>query len=178
MIIDVIALLLLVIAIFKGSSRGLIVAVFSFLGFIIGLAAALKLSTAVAAYIGDNTTISQRWLPVIAFIVVFVIILLLVRLGARLVEKAIRIVMLGWLNKLGGIIFYILIYFFIFSIILFYAVQLHIIKPEVTSASSTYKYIQPIAPKMMSIIGHILPFFKDMFQDLLNFFQNISDKHR
>lgn len=178
MFIDVIALVLLLVAIFKGMRKGLIVALFSFLGFIIGLAAALKLSAVAAEYIGNNTSISQRWLPVVAFIVVFVIVLLLVRLGARLVERVVKVVMLGWLNKLGGIVFYVLIYFFIFSILLFYAVQLNLIKPEATAASSTYKYIQPIAPKVMNVMGSILPFFKNMFNDLLNFFQNISDKHR
>ena len=77
MLIDIVALVLLVIAIFKGISKGLIVALFSFLGFIIGLAAALKLSTAMAEYIGANVEVSQRWLPFIAFIVVFIIVVLL-----------------------------------------------------------------------------------------------------
>ena len=122
MLIDVIALVLLLVAIFKGMRKGLVVALFSFLGFIIGLAAALKLSAAAAEYIGSNTNISQRWLPVLAFIVVFIIVVFLVRLGAKLVERVVRVAMLGWLNKLGGVVFYILIYFFIFSILLFYAV--------------------------------------------------------
>ncbi len=45
MLIDIIVVILLVMAIFKGLRKGLIVAVFSFLAFLIGLAAALKLST-------------------------------------------------------------------------------------------------------------------------------------
>jgi membrane protein required for colicin V production len=85
--------------------------------------------------------------------------------------------MLGWLNRLGGIIFYILIYFFIFSILLFYVQQLHLIKPEATQASSTYMYIQPIGPWIMNGIGSVIPFFRDMFDQLLQFFQNVSDKN-
>ncbi|HEU4633366.1 MAG TPA: CvpA family protein [Flavisolibacter sp.] len=177
MLIDVITLVLLVLSVFKGFRKGLIVAVFSFLAFIVGLAAALKLSAVVAQYIGSNVNISQRWVPVIAFLVVFFIVVLLVRLGAKMLEGVVQVAMLGWLNRLGGIIFYILIYFFIFSILLFYAQQLHLLKPETTEASVAYPYIQPIGPKIMGILGAVIPVFGDMFNQLLQFFQHISDNN-
>ena len=174
MLIDVIALVLLLLAVYKGFRKGLIVAVFSFLAFIVGLAAALKLSAVVAEYIGSSVNISQRWLPVIAFLVVFFITVLLIRLGAKMLEGVVQVAMLGWLNRLGGIIFYILIYLFIFSILLFYAQQLHLIKPETLTASATYPLIQPVGPKIMSVLGAVIPVFKDMFDQLLQFFQNVS----
>ena len=86
MFIDVVCLLLLLWAIFKGLRNGFIVGVFSFLAFIIGLAAALKLSTVAAEYIGANTNIGERWIPFIAFAAVFLIVVLLVRLGAKAIE--------------------------------------------------------------------------------------------
>ena len=176
MFIDIIVIILLIFAIFKGLRNGLVVAIFSFLAFVIGLAAALKLSTVVAEYLGTNTNISQRWLPVLAFAIVFLIVVFLVRLGAKAIEGMLRLVMLGWLNKIGGIIFYALLYLFIFSIILFYAVQLNIFKPETLETSTTYSYIQPIGPKVISALGVILPFFKNMFAELELFFGGLSEK--
>lgn len=177
MIIDVITLILVIIAFFKGVRKGLIVAVFSFFGFMIGLAAALKLSTVAAGYLSSNANVSHQWLPVLAFLVVFIIAVLLVRIGAKLIEGAARVAMLGWLNRLGGILFFVLIYLFIFSTFLFYTVQLHIIKPETTEASVTYPIVKPIAPVIMDAMGTILPFFKNMFRELLHFFGNLSEKH-
>lgn len=176
MLIDIVAVALLLLSIYKGFRHGLIVAVFSFLAFIVGLAAALKLSAAVAEYIGNNVNISQRWLPVIAFFVVFIIVALLIRLGAKMLEGVVQVAMLGWLNRLGGIFFYILIYFFIFSVLLFYAQQLQLIKPETTETSATYPFIQPIGPKIMSGLGAVIPIFRDMFDQLLQYFQNVSGK--
>jgi membrane protein required for colicin V production len=176
MLIDIIAFVLLMAAIFKGLRKGLIVAVFSFLAFIIGLAAALKLSTAMADYIGDNVAVSQRWLPFIAFIVVFLIVVLLVRLGAKLLQGAVQTVMLGWVNRIGGVVFYVLIYFFIYSILLFYATQLSLIKSETIQASATYDYIAPFGPKLIDVLGSIIPFFRDMFAELLQFFDAVGDK--
>jgi membrane protein required for colicin V production len=174
MFIDIIVLLLLLMALFKGLSKGLIVAVFSFLGFFIGLAAALKLSTVAAVYIGDNVSISQRWLPVLAFAVVFILVVFLVRMGARAIESVIKLAMLGWINKIGGVVLYILLYLFIFSIFLFYAEQLHLINQPAIHASVTYPYLQPLGPKFIEAIGVIFPFFKNMFTELTNFFDGLS----
>ena len=176
MFIDIIAFILLVWAAFKGLRNGLIVGLFSFFAFIIGLAAALKLSAVAAEYIGTNTNIGKRWLPFIAFAGVFLIVVLLVRLGAKAIEGVLRMAMLGWLNKLGGILLYILLHFFIFCIILFYVDQLHLIKKETLEASVLFPYIQPLAPNIIDALGYLLPFFKNMFVELEGFFDGISRK--
>lgn len=174
MLIDIIAFLLLLLSLWKGIRKGLVVAVFSFLAFIIGLAAAIKLSAAAAVYIGNSVNISQRWLPVLAFLVIFFLVVLLVKLGARLIEGALQMAMLGWLNRLGGVFFYFLMYIFIFSILLFYANQLHLIRPATTASSLVYPYVEPMAPKILNGLGYILPVFRNMFDQLLHFFQNVS----
>lgn len=176
MLIDLIAFCLVLLALFKGLQKGLVVALFSFLAFVIGLAAALKLSAVAAAYIGDAVSVSQRWLPVLAFLAVFIIVVLLIRLGAKLIEGALQIAMLGWLNKLGGVFFYALIYFFIFSVLLFYATQLNIIKPATTDSSFSYSFIQPIGPRIINVLGAVLPLFKDLFSELLQFFDDAATK--
>ena len=176
MLIDFIAIGLIVLAIIKGFRKGLVVAVFSLLAFVIGLAAALKLSAVVAEYLGTNINISQRWLPVLAFAIVFFVVVLLVRLGAKIIEGGLQMAMLGWLNKLGGVVFYLLLYFLIFSIILFYATQLNIIKKETAQVSTTYPIVYPIAPVVMDTLGTIIPFFEDMFVELEIFFDHLSKK--
>lgn len=170
MLIDIIALALFLLALFKGLRKGLIVALFSFLAYFIGLAAALKLSVAMAEYIGSNVTVSQRWLPFIAFLLVFLAVVLLVRLGAKLLEGLVQTVLLGWANRLGGFLLYVLVYFFIYSILLFYAAQLHLIKPATIQSSSTYDWIEPYAPGLISWLGAVVPLFKNMFAELLRFF--------
>jgi membrane protein required for colicin V production len=178
MLLDVIAIALLVLAVYKGLRKGLIVALFSFIAFIVGLAAALKLSALAAGYIGDTISISEKWLPVIAFILVFLIVVLLIRLGARLIEKFVQVALMGWLNRLGGVFFYILIYFFIYSILLFYGAQLGIIKSETMEGSTAYQVIAPFAPGVIDTLAIVFPFIKGVFEQLLGFFQHLSDNHR
>jgi membrane protein required for colicin V production len=176
MSIDIIVLVLLIIAIFKGLSKGLIVGIFSFFAIIIGLVAAIKLSAVAASYLGDNINISQQWLPVIAFAVVFIIVVLLIRVGARALQNIARIAMLGWLNRLGGVFFFSLIYLFIFSIILFYAGNLNFLNSQTTQYSITFPYLQPLAPKIINGLGSVMPLFQNMFIELSSFFENLSHK--
>ena len=176
MLIDIIFAVLIVIAIIKGFQKGLIIAFFSIIAFIIGLAAALKLSVVAAAYLKDSLNISARWLPFIAFAVVFFMVVILVRLGAKLIEKALQLALLGWLNRIGGIILYVILYTIILSIFLFYAEKLQLVQPATIQSSFTYKFIQPWGPKVMDNLGKIIPIFKDMFTELGNFFSMISNK--
>ena len=174
MAIDLILAILIVLAIIKGYRRGLIVGLFSLVAVIIGLAAAIKLSAVVAVYIGQAVNISDRWLPVISFAVVFIAVLLLIRLGANAIEKTAEMVALGWLNKLGGIILYTVIYITIFSVLLFYAEQVKIVQQETIQKSVMYSFVQPWGPRAIDGFGTVVPVFKDMFAQLEQFFDGVS----
>ena len=174
MLIDILVLILLILAAFKGLRNGLILALFSFLAFVVGLAAAIKLSAVAAAYIGNAVNVSQRWLPVLAFTAVFIVVVLLVKLGAKLVESAVSMMMLGWLNRIGGAVFYALLYIFIFSIVLFYADGVGLIKPETAANSVTYGYIRPLGPYVVRGLAAVVPLFKGMFTELESFFEGVE----
>lgn len=159
-----------------GLRRGLIVAVFSLAALVTGLAAAMKLSAVVASYIGKSVSAADVWLPVISFAIVFIIVYLLVRWAALIIEKTVKMTMLGWLNKLGGVFFYFVLFTTIYSVILFYTIQTGIIKPETKNKSITYSFIQPWGPKAINGLGTALPFFRNIFSDLENYFGNLSEQ--
>ncbi len=174
MIIDIIFAALLVLAIIKGVQRGLIVGLFSFVALIVGLAAALKLSTVVAGYLGQSVNISAEWLPFVSFLAVFIVVVLLIRLGAKAIESAVEVVMMGWLNRLGGILLYIAMYTLVYSVLLFYAAKMNILQTATIEKSLTYEWIAPLGPKVIGVIGSLLPWFKDMFGELTAFFEKLS----
>ena len=176
MLIDLVYAILIVLAVIKGYQKGFVIAVFSILGFIIGLAAALKLSTAVAAWLAGSVNVSARWLPLIAFIGVFLAVVILVRLGANLIEKTLQLALLGWANRIAGIILYAALYTIFGSIVLFYAEKLQLLQPGAIKASITYPFVKPWGPAVMDNIGKLIPWFKDMFAELEDFFNAIPNK--
>ncbi len=176
MLIDFTFAALLILAIIKGYQKGFIIAVFSIIAFVIGLAAALKLSAAVAVYLKDSISISEKWMPFIAFALVFFAVIILVRLGAKLIERTFQAVMLGWANRIAGILLYAILYLIILSIFIFYAEKLQLLREEAIKASQTYSFVQPWGPKVMDNFGKLIPVFKDMFTELGDYFNSLSNK--
>lgn len=174
--IDIIFAILIVIAIFKGYRKGLIIAVFSIVAFIVGLAAALKLSATVAAYLQNSVSISGKWLPFLSFAIVFGLVAVLVSLGGKLIEKTFEMALLGWANRIGGILLFVILYTIIFSILLFYAEKIHLFEEATIQSSKVYPFVKPWGPKVMNAFGTILPIFKDMFTQLSNYFESLSTK--
>jgi len=176
MFIDTTLTILLILAVFKGYRNGFVVAVFSFLAIIIGLAAAMKLSAMVAGWLKETTSVNAAWLPFVSFALIMIGVVLLVRIGARLIQSAMELVLLGWINKLCGIVLYAALYTTVFSVFLFYAEKIHLIKSESLSASRSYAFIKPWGPKAIEIFGRIIPVFKGMFEELSHFFDRIPQQ--
>lgn len=174
MFIDFIFVIILLVACFKGFTKGLIVALFSMLALIIGLAAALKLSAIVSEYLSTETGTTAKWLPFLSFILVFIGVVILVNLAAKLIQKSVELVLLGWVNRLGGVLFYLLLYAIIFSIVLFYVVQLKLVSDETIASSISYPFIKPLGPFVIDKLGEIIPLFKNLFAQLQLFFEALA----
>lgn len=174
--IDIIFAILIAIAIFKGYRKGLIIAIFSIVAFIVGLAAALKLSATVAAYLQNSVSISGKWLPFLSFAMVFGVVAVLVSLGGKLIEKTFEMALLGWANRIGGILLFVILYTIIFSIFLFYAEKIHLFEEATIQSSKVFPFIKPWGPKVINAFGTILPIFKDMFTQLSNYFESLYPK--
>jgi membrane protein required for colicin V production len=168
MIIDVLFLLIMVLAVFRGVRHGFIISIGSAIAIFIGLAAAIRLSASVAAWVSPHH--ASRWQPVLTFLLIFLGVVILVRLGARLAEKALDLAMMGWLNKLAGVLLYAAIYTIILSVLLFYAVQVHLIGPRTLSSSVAYPFIRPWGRVAIDEFGKFVPWFKGMFVRLEDFF--------
>ncbi|HRN57816.1 MAG TPA: CvpA family protein [Agriterribacter sp.] len=172
--IDIVFLVMLIAGLIKGAVRGIVMALFSFAGWFIGLAAALKLSAVAAVYLQEHTGINARWLPLIAFILVFVVVALLVQWAGKAIEKIFHFTLLGWVNRLGGALLYAGMYVLLGSILLFYAEKMRLISPETLSYSRAYSLTAGVAPAVLEGLGAIIPAFKNTFRELQTFFDEVG----
>ena len=145
MLIDILFLGMMAIAVFKGIRNGLIVAIFSIVGWILGIIAAFKFADLAADYLKDSLNMSRTTLYILSFILVFLLVMLLVNLGAKLVEKTVELAFMGWIDRLGGIFFYVLLYTLIFSVMIYFAERVKLISDETIAASRVYPWVKPVA---------------------------------
>ena len=174
MALDVIVLVCLAIAIVKGYKKGLIIALFSFVALVAGAAAALQLSGKATQYLAPAVPSLHQWIPLIAFMLVFLSLAIVVRLIAKLLEETLKWSMLGWVNKLGGILFYSLLYLMLISIGLFYADKMGVISAPTKAAAISYPLLQPLAPIIMDNLGKIVPIFGNLFGQIEHAFEQLG----
>ena len=176
MTIDLIFLLLMVFALVKGLQRGLIVAVFSVIACFLGLAAAIKGSAVLARHLTGTLSLSSRWLPILTFVFIFLVVLIVVRWIAHGLEAVVKLALLEWINKLGAVALYVLLYAAIYSIVLFYLSRSGLLTDTAIRSSRVYPVVEPWGPAVVNGFARVVPFFKDMFSQLEDFFAGVSHK--
>ena len=75
---------------------------------------------------------------------------------------------------MGGIVLYAIIYLMIYSVILFYAYQVHMISANAAGESKTFGFVYPFGPTVINGLGQVVPIFKNLFADLSHFFSSLS----
>lgn len=96
---------LLIWGLWRGMSNGLILEVAAIAALIAGIYGAIHFSDITAVYLSKRLEWSQANLNIVAFIITFVLIVIMVHLAGKLLTKIINLVFLGLLNKIAGGLF-------------------------------------------------------------------------
>ena len=174
MVIDILGLTLIVLFFIRGWIRGIIVALLSVLAVILGVICSLKLSGLLAQWMADKGWLNSGWALLVSYLLLFIGVILLVRLIGKALSKTAQLVMLGWLNGLVGGLLYAFMAAVVWSSLLWLANQMHLIPPEAKAYSRTYDYLEPLAPWVFEKAGKLLPFAKDIFQELTQYFSELN----
>lgn len=159
-IIDIILVCLFLPALYFGIKNGFVKQAVSALVIYFGITLSLKFSNAVATWISGFATIPEFWLKVISFIVIFFAVAMVLNLFSKLLEKIIKITLLGWLNRLLGVVAAICIFGFILSLLIFFidsANELTGFIPKEKIAESN------IYPFLLKCSKTIFPYLKQLF---------------
>ena len=102
--IDIILLIVWIIAVLEGLYKGLIKQVFGILALILACYVSYHLQDLLPTALW-NGSMERGRLRIVAFIATFILVLIGVTLLGHLLDKLLKIVLLGWLNRLTGAIF-------------------------------------------------------------------------
>lgn len=117
-VLDIILIVPLLFAVYRGFKKGLIYMAASLLALILGIFGAIKFRPVVGKMLDSWFNISADHLNVIAFAVAFLLIVFIVHTAAFFADKLIKAVALGFLNRLLGIMFGLIVTTFILSMLL------------------------------------------------------------
>ncbi|MCX8474114.1 MAG: CvpA family protein [Sediminibacterium sp.] len=160
--LDFIYILLLIFAIYNGVKNGAVVTLFSFLAIFIGLIVAFKFSYLMAGWINQVWNTTTSWLPHIAFLIVFILTIIIVKLLAQLIKKFLSAIFLGWIDKIIGIIINIFCYTIVYAAFLFYANTFNIIPQNLKANSTIYQFLEPFGKGIVAGLSHIFVWLKQI----------------
>ena len=166
--LDIIIAIILFLFGWKGLRKGLIIEVVTLLAFGVGIYGAMHFSDFTAAHLQDFMEIKPQYLNTIAFVLTFIILVVLVNLIGRLISKWVKSMNLGFFDKLGGFLFGILKGVLLCSVLLMVLNNfqlLGVVKPKVKEESKLYPYIEQTVPYVYRGFDLVKDYAKDVLPD-------------
>ncbi len=174
MILDVIVAVSGILAFYRGWQKGIIAAILSLVGVVIGIIFSLKLSYTLADYLRMQNIIDNKYVLLISFILVFIGVVLIFKLIISALEKVLKIAMLGWANRLAGAIMYVFGSLLFMSLLFWLGNKVGLVNPQAKTESKVYSYIEPIAPKTIEVTSAYVPYCKDLLGKVQAYLQTFK----
>ena len=149
-IVDLILIIIVAWSAYKGFSKGLIISIASLLALLLGVFGAIRFSDITSSYLIEHFEFNSEHLSIISFAITFIIIVIAVHFVARVVDKVVKAVALGFVNRIAGATFNVLKIAFILSIVLLLLNKIDyktgIISEELRKESLFYEPLANFAP--------------------------------
>ncbi|MEI6436825.1 MAG: CvpA family protein [Bacteroidota bacterium] len=157
-------ILIIIVALFAilGFRKGIIVSLVTVAALILGIYAAVHFSNYIDATLMENLKPSRKWLPFLSFSITFLLVLVVVLLTGKLVEKLVDITGLGFVNRLFGALFGILKGVILASVLFFIVVAIDHKGKWLTAdhkkGSYFYTQVSTVFPELMKRFGKEIKF--------------------
>ncbi len=176
MIIDVLFLIIAGWGFYQGYSRGIIKTVFTVFSIVFGLMVAFKFTPAATRFLETALHSSSPLNFVGGFLLVFVLTMLIIRMAAQFFEKALQAANINFINQVTGGMLLGALYTLVYSLLLWFGDQAHIITAENSQGSMTYQHLRAFPTKMKGVYNYIKPGFQDFWHESVRFIDRMEDK--
>lgn len=154
---DFIIAIFLLWSAYRGITKGFLIMAASLAALVLGVWGAIRFSHLTAALLISYLSMQTQYLALISFALTFIIIVILVHLLSRALDKLVKAVALGFVNRLAGLLFGMLKTAFLISIFL---VLLNGIDRRVPFIPEEHKENSLLYKPLSRLAPAIFPFLK------------------
>lgn len=158
-ILDIILLICFIPALVQGVRKGFVAQAISIASIIIGIWASSRFAEVVSEWLGKYITVSDQVMKVVAFALIFIAVFLVLAAVGKLLEGMFKMVTLGWLNRLAGLVFALLKTSLILGILIMVFTSLNDTFDLVSEATLNESVLYP---PFKEAAFKIFPYIKDM----------------
>ncbi len=157
--LDIILLICFIPALVQGFRKGFISQAIAIISIIAGVWMSARFADVVSGWLGQYIQGSEQVLKVVAFALIIVAVIVGLTLLGKLLESTIRLVMLGWVNRLLGVIFSLLKTGLIVGLLIM----------AFCSLNDTFKFVNEetlnssvLFPPLKNLAYSVFPYLKDL----------------
>ena len=159
-ILDIIILICLIPALIQGIFKGFISQAISIISLILGAWASARFAGVVCQWLSQYLSGSEQMLKIAAFVLIFILTIVILTLLGRLLEKIVTLVMLGWVNRLLGAMFALMKWLLAMGLLAlaFNSINktFQLVDPELIAQSHLYPMITGIADIVFPYLKNLL----------------------
>ena len=159
-ILDIVLLVCLIPALIQGLRKGFIAQVVSIISLVLGGWLAYKFSAVVTEWLAQWLDITGQALNIISFILIFAVVVTLLFLLGKILEASVKIILLGWLNKLLGLVFALFKYALVIGLLV---ILFDSINDKFSLVSRSYLDSSFMYSGLKSISYSVFPYLKSLF---------------
>lgn len=157
--LDIFILICFIPAIIGGLINGLVRQLATLASLLLGIWAGWHFSELLSQWIRAFLHSESKLIGIISFAIIFIAVLILVNLIGKALSGIVKFALLGWLDRLLGVIFGILKYCLILSVIFYFFNAINnlyeIIPAQHFASSYFYPLIEPIAPSIFPYLKNV-----------------------
>ena len=175
MVLDILFGLFALIGFWTGYSRGIISTVFTVISFTIGALLAFKLGPAFTNFLEQVFNNDHPLMLAAGFLLSFVIVMVILRMLARGLEGILKSANINFINQtIGGFVLGA-VSILVYSWLLWFADQSHLIDPQTKTESVTYTYTKEFPDHMKVVTDQLKPIFKEFWNEALDAIDRMED---
>ena len=160
--IDYIVLVILVLFLIQGYRKGIIIGLATIAALVLGIYISVHFSNYLDATLLEHLHPSRKWLPILSFSITFILVVIAVMLVAKLAEKLVDVVGMGFFNHIGGAALGLVKGVILVSILAFIISSLdhkgNWISEKDKKGSFLYSHVADVFPKLMKTFGGEIKF--------------------
>ena len=159
-ILDIALLVCLIPALIQGLRKGFIAQVVAIISLVLGGWLAYHFSSVVTGWLEQWLDISGPALGILSFILIFLVVITVLFLLGKVLEASVKIILLGWLNKLLGLVFALFKYALVIGLLI---ILFDSINGKFDFVSESYLDSSFMYSGLRSVSYAVFPYLKSLF---------------
>ena len=152
--LDIVIGLLLLWGLYIGLKNGLLIEIAAIIALVAGIYGAIHFSYIAGNYLSEHWQWNEKYINIAAFIITFIVIVVLIHMAGKLLTKVANIALLGLLNKIAGAIFgMVKVAVILGALFIFFdktAVTSHLLSDKAKEDSALYEPVKEIGAFIFS----------------------------